>query len=944
MSIVYKHSYDPLSMYGNVVALLREHISTTGVHLDIGCGYGAIAEPIRDELGLVYLGFDLAEDGLQSLNGRGFDTHVIDLSELPHAEAIIKRAIQHRPIASISFLDTMEHLTNGPDVLAMLRRLADGSKAPLVISVPNITHKDVAIKLLLGRLDVTEAGILDHTHFSLFSEGYLKRVTASRGWSQVSAKDWLLEQSDQSFPSDLAALDHRTPIGGKLRSLSMQANRHALVNQFVRAYLPGEALPLDLYDDRSEPKRPFLSILVDAYQMDADEIARILHDMESQTNQDFNVVLVIDSALGASASHSLSHARSIFDGRITMLESNEAVRAERLNHAETAISGQFMATLIAGDRLSEDWVASFAALAKDGRKAVLHVRRTPTSVHDSLPPREAILSVPTRGTVSVAEWAVPGSAIRDLGVGFDPNIGTADLRDFVIQSAILYGVGQTPELEASQVDNDSVVGGEKIDDDSSLALLTKLNANPLLLPSGSAERVERLSKVMDGLLPLGSAEMTEQLADSLRIADLVAASPLLSRFIASFPHRSGHEDQPAEDNVPQPFLSVIMRTQGAEARIGTLREAILTLAGQSSQNFEVLLVVHSDDEDRFSSVRDLVAQFPVDLTQRVRILKCDRLGRASPLNLAIDHARGQYVAVFDDDDLLFAHWVETFEELAQKAPGAMLRAVTARQDFKMLGAGGSERSRGESWFQLAWHSEYDAVEHLRTNFTPFMSMAFPIAAFREIGLRFDESLSTAEDWQLSTRVAMLCGVHSAPDITAVYRWWTNGHSSSLLVPRDEWEQNRQQVLARLNRQPVLLPPGSTEKIVDLIDEVLALRRRVNAYEREQSDERELPAAVHHKASSTRSGMAKVDRKKRDRAQRRLKELLESRSWRSTKPFRLTVNLLRGRTGSGLTASDMPKSVEANQRLINEIHKSASWRITAPLRVIGILTRRLTGRN
>ncbi|MDG2571333.1 methyltransferase domain-containing protein, partial [Vibrio parahaemolyticus] len=185
MSIVYKHSYVPLSMYGNVVSLLREHVTTTGVHLDIGCGYGAIAEPVRDELGLSYVGFDLAEDGLQSLNERGFDTHVIDLSDLANAEDAIRKAVGLRPIASISFLDTMEHLTNGPDVLAMLRRVAEGSKAPLVISVPNITHKDVAVKLLTGRLDVTEAGILDHTHFSLFSDEHLKRVTASRGWIQV---------------------------------------------------------------------------------------------------------------------------------------------------------------------------------------------------------------------------------------------------------------------------------------------------------------------------------------------------------------------------------------------------------------------------------------------------------------------------------------------------------------------------------------------------------------------------------------------------------------------------------------------------------------------------------------------------------------------------------------------------------------------------------------
>lgn len=923
MSVVYKHSYVPLSMYGNVVALLREHVATKGVHIDIGCGYGAIAEPVRDEIGLTYIGFDLAEDGLSSLQERGFDTHVVDLSNLESAEGIIKTAVKDRPIGSISFLDTMEHLANGPDVLAMLRRLADGSKAPLVISVPNITHKDIALKLLTGRLDITEAGILDHTHFNLFSDAHLKRVTASRGWIQVGAKDWLLERSDQFFPSDLAVLDHHTPIGGASRSLSVQANKHALVNQFVRAYVPGEVVPLDLYGDRSEPERPILSVVVDAHQMDIEEMGRILQDLEGQTDQDFNIVLIVEPS--TSTDRSLEHAQKVFGGRITVHECNQTVRADRLNGVAAAISGRFVAVLIAGDTLSSDWVASFAALAMEGINAVLRVGRIVTSDETSHMLSETILPVPLQGLVSVAEWAVPGSAIRDLGTEFDPKVGAADLRDFVVQVALLHGVCLATKPVVRQVDKDLGGDGGKVDDESYLALLTKLNANPLLLPPGSAERIERLSKKID------------QLSIAMRIVNVVTGSPLLSQFVASFSQQDAIVGSSAEVGEPRPFLTVIMRTQGADARIGTLREAILTLAGQSSQNFEVLLVVHTDDENRYSVVKDLVAEFPSELTQRIRLLKCSRPGRSSPLNLAIDHVRGQYVAVFDDDDLLFAHWIETFEDLAKEAPGAVLRTVTARQDFKMLGADGSERSRAASWFQLAWHTNYDAVEHLRTNFTPFMSMAFPVAAFREIGLRFDESLSTAEDWQFATRVAMLCGVCSAPDVTAIYRWWTNGHSSSLMIPRSEWGQNRQTVLAMLNEQPVLLPPGSVTKVVNLIDEVLSLRQRVEAFESERA------GMVLPRASNAKPRKGRIDNKKRDLAQRQLKELLESRSWRSTKPLRVTVSLLRRGKGSGLTANKLPKSLEASQRLIEEIRRSLSWRITAPLRIVSKLARRFGGK-
>src|SRR3974377_2292971 len=164
MAAIYEHRYEPISVYGHAVSLLREAVARGGVHLDLGCGYGAIAEPLRDELGLTYIGFDMAEDGLQSLRERGFEAYLIDLYNLDEAEVIIRKAIVDRPIASITLLDTLEHLTNGEKLLRFLRRLAEPINAPLVLSVPNVAHKDVALKLLTGRWDVTEAGLLDHTH------------------------------------------------------------------------------------------------------------------------------------------------------------------------------------------------------------------------------------------------------------------------------------------------------------------------------------------------------------------------------------------------------------------------------------------------------------------------------------------------------------------------------------------------------------------------------------------------------------------------------------------------------------------------------------------------------------------------------------------------------------------------------------------------------------
>jgi SAM-dependent methyltransferase len=210
MAAVYKHDYAPKSMYGNVVALLRNCVTTTGVHLDIGCGFGAIAEPVRDELGLTYVGFDLAKDGLDSLRERGFDVHQVDIFDLEQLRVKIQAATQGCPVTSLTFLDTLEHIVNGPATLAMFRGLAEHWAAPLVLSVPNITHKDIALKLLTGRWDVTEAGLLDYTHVECYSSRRLAQLMAASGWREIEARDWCLEQSLQ--PGDLVALRRHEPL------------------------------------------------------------------------------------------------------------------------------------------------------------------------------------------------------------------------------------------------------------------------------------------------------------------------------------------------------------------------------------------------------------------------------------------------------------------------------------------------------------------------------------------------------------------------------------------------------------------------------------------------------------------------------------------------------------------------------------------------------------
>src|SRR5262249_45178909 len=103
-----------------------------------------------------------------------------------------------------------------------------------------------------------------------------------------------------------------------------------------------------------------------------------------------------------------------------------------------------------------------------------------------------------------------------------------------------------------------------------IALLTRLNQRPLLLPTGRAEKINRLGELSTAASALASRPIVVELCR--------AHFPGLIRHLPNFTDAA----EPGS-----PFLSVITRTRGT--RTETLRDALLSLAGQTCQDFELIL-------------------------------------------------------------------------------------------------------------------------------------------------------------------------------------------------------------------------------------------------------------------------------------------------------------------------------------------------------------------
>ena len=272
--------------------------------------------------------------------------------------------------------------------------------------------------------------------------------------------------------------------------------------------------------------------------------------------------------------------------------------------------------------------------------------------------------------------------------------------------------------------------------------------------------------------------------------------------------------------VDRPFLSIVMRTQGN--RIDSLTEVLTCLAGQSLPDFEVLLLGHKLDAPHTADVARVVADQPAWLRDKIRFIAVDRGGRTAPLNVGFTAANGEYIVILDDDDTVLGHWVETFKKLAGSAPGRILRTVSVIQTISRITCRGRSGLRAESKFDRPYLEEFDWFATLRVNHSPNMTLAFPRGVFHQLGIRFDEDLTTTEDWDFLLRCAALVGVVSAPDITAIYRFWNGAPSSATLHPQSEWEENYKRITDRIDTLPTILwPVGSTKRVRDMLGKVYA---------------------------------------------------------------------------------------------------------------------------
>jgi SAM-dependent methyltransferase len=516
----YGFSFAWESPYGHVVELLERLDLKRGVVIDLGCGFATVADPLS-ERGYEYVGADIDGEALKQLSLRGFEAHEVDLRQINELAAHILDLAGGRRVAAVLLLDVIEHLPETQPFLSALRNVLDHiGQPPLLVSVPNIAHADVGAKLVFGRWDYTQTGLLDSTHLQFFTSERLRSEARICGLLEVDAHDFQMGISDQRFPADHPALSWASPIAQAMRMWREAADSHGQTIQFIRAFVACDSYNQSLRkpSDIAPTDESFLTVVMRTQGTRSNHLRDALTCLAAQTIDDFHVLLMVHSEKPEVVLPAVTAIVEEFDftfaSRVEVLHVAGGRRARPLNTALERVQSTYLAFLDDDDLVTANWVEAFSSAAGDGAivrsvAAVRHVstpdgsHNVPYTVESSLEFRyelEFDLVHHLWGNETpICTFAVPRRLIETFGLRFDERLPVLEDWDFLMRCVAFAPVRDTCEVTSIYQMWRNGESSASLHDISlwqaiQRVLQDRANQRPLVFPAGTAAHLIDMSQ------------------------------------------------------------------------------------------------------------------------------------------------------------------------------------------------------------------------------------------------------------------------------------------------------------------------------------------------------------------------------------------------------------------------------------------------------------------
>ena len=181
------------------------------------------------------------------------------------------------------------------------------------------------------------------------------------------------------------------------------------------------------------------------------------------------------------------------------------------------------------------------------------------------------------------------------------------------------------------------------------------------------------------------------------------------------------------------LVSVIMSTYNNEK---TLANAINSILKQSFVNFEFIIV----NDGSTDKTKEILENYKI-IDSRIKIIEHPNMGLTKSLNIAVNSAKGKFIARQDADDISYSLRLEK-----------QVKYLTDNNDVKLLGTN-QLICRGEVKTNGPYFAKHkiNQVVFYRSPFAHTSAM-FDLDCFKEIGL-YNENYRTAQDFEAWMRFA-----------------------------------------------------------------------------------------------------------------------------------------------------------------------------------------------
>jgi SAM-dependent methyltransferase len=530
----YAFPYSDEGPYGVASRLIQSH-APDGLILDLGCGHGAIGEHLKG-LGRHYVGVDRDEESIRYLSSLGLESYVLDITNALENKSFttrLREIIGGRILGAVLVLDVLEHLVDPDLLLLALHDLMLSSIEPvplLVTSIPNVSHIDIAAKLLAGRWDMTTSGLLDSTHLRFFTAHRIAALFSYCGFEEVACERVILKNSDQHFPICHPFLAE-TPTRAFLEYLRNLTDNEATTNQFVQAWHPKATIHRHQETRSNDPSHqglgqhqhgaPFLSVIVRTLGNRNEMLEEALTCLAAQSLDSIEVLVVVhttDLPSNIEAIKTLvENFPPEFSSRVTVTHVTGGGRSLPLNKGVSLAKGNYVAFLDDDDLVLSDWAEAFRAVAQANPGKVIRTKTLSRPIRSPDPNSNEALGRPvTLGQLRqdfanhfdfldhlatnhtpINSFAIPRILFTDCNLAFDENLNICEDWDLLLSATELVGLAETNTYGAIYQRWEGNGSTSSAAQDDWLAahalMLAKREQRPLLIPPHCAPRLALLA-------------------------------------------------------------------------------------------------------------------------------------------------------------------------------------------------------------------------------------------------------------------------------------------------------------------------------------------------------------------------------------------------------------------------------------------------------------------